>query len=93
MFGDPAIAERAQAEGAEIHRGDETDVRSDCQHGRSYTPAGQTPVRRVPGSRFVTNMISTVTNQGKVRFTPISNIRKFNMPLDIQSNGPIGLPG
>src|SRR5574343_289432 len=64
----PAISERAKAEGAEIHWGDETGVRSDCQHGRSYAPAGKTPVQRVPGSRFSTNMISTVTNQGKVRF-------------------------
>lgn len=64
----PAIAERAKAEGAEIHWGDETGVRSDCQHGRSYAPAGKTPVQHVPGSRFSTNMISTVTNQGKVRF-------------------------
>lgn len=64
----PAIAGRAKTEGAEIHWGDETGVRSDCQHGRSYAPAGKTPVQRVPGSRFATNMISTVTNQGKVRF-------------------------
>ena len=64
----PVIAERAKAEGAEIHWGDETGVRSDCQHGRSYAPAGKTPVQRVPGSRFATNMNSTVTNQGKVRF-------------------------
>lgn len=64
----PEIARRAKAEGAEIHWGDETGIRSDCQHGRSYAPAGKTPVQRVPGSRFATNMISTVTNQGKVRF-------------------------
>jgi len=44
----PAIAERAKAEGAEIHWGDETGIRSDCQHGRSYAPAGKTPVQRVP---------------------------------------------
>ncbi len=62
-----AIAERAKTEGAEIHWGDETGVRSDCQHGRSYAPKEKTPVQRVPGSRFATNMISTVTNQGKVR--------------------------
>lgn len=64
----PDIAQRAKDEGAEIHWGDETGVRSDCQHGRSYAPAGKTPVQRMPGSRFATNMISTVTNQGKVRF-------------------------
>lgn len=64
----PGIALRAKEEGAEIHWGDETGLRSDCQHGRSYAPAGKTPVQRVPGRRFATNMISTVTNQGKVRF-------------------------
>ena len=64
----PGIAQRAKEEGAEIHWGDETGIRSDCQHGRSYAPAGKTPVQRMPGSRFATNMISTVTNQGKVRF-------------------------
>ncbi len=64
----PEIVRRAKAEGAEIHWGDETGVRSDCQHGRSYAPAGKTPVQHLPGSRFASNMISTVTNQGKVRF-------------------------
>ena len=64
----PAIAKQAKNEGGEIHWGDETGVRSDCQHGRSYAPAGKTPVQRMPGSRFSTNMISTITNQGKVRF-------------------------
>lgn len=64
----PVIAERAKAEGAAIHWGDETGVRSDCQHGRCYAPAGKTPVQHMPGSRFAINMISTVTNQGKVRF-------------------------
>lgn len=64
----PAIAQRAKEEGAEIHWGDETGVRSDCQHGRSFAPKGQTPVVEMPAQRFSTNMISTVTNQGKVRF-------------------------
>ncbi len=65
---DPAIAAQARAEGAEIHWGDETGVRSDCQHGRGYAPKGQTPVVRLPARRFSVNMISTVTNQGKVRW-------------------------
>ena len=30
----PALAKRAKHEGAEIHWGDETGVRSDCQHGQ-----------------------------------------------------------
>lgn len=64
----PAMARRAKAEGAEIHWGDETGVRSDCQHGRSYAPRGHTPVVRLRARRFSSNMISTVTNQGKVRW-------------------------
>ncbi len=64
----PAIHKRAKGEGAEIHWGDETGIRSDCQHGRGYAPRGKTPVQRIPAKRSSTNLISTVTNQGKVRF-------------------------
>jgi transposase len=64
----PAIAARAKQEGAEIHWGDETGVRSDDVRGRGYAPRGQTPVRRVPARRHSISMISTLTNQGKVRF-------------------------
>ena len=64
----PAIACRAKQEQAEIHWGDETGMRNDSQHGRSYAPRGHTPVIRLSAKRASTNMISTVTNQGKVRF-------------------------
>jgi transposase len=64
----PAIATRAKHEGAEIHWGDETGVRSDCQHGRGYAPKGKTPVIRLSAKRASLNMISSITNQGKVRF-------------------------
>ena len=64
----PVIAAQARAAGAEIHWGDETGVRRDCQHGRCDAPKGQTPVVRLPARRFSVNMISTVTNQGKVRW-------------------------
>jgi transposase len=64
----PSIRERATNEDAEIHWGDETGVRSDCQHGRSYSPRGKTPVIRLSAKYTSVNMISTVTNQGKVRF-------------------------
>jgi len=64
----PAIATRAKQEGAEIHWGDETGVRSDCQPGRGYAPKGQPPVIRVSAKRASINMISSITNQGKVRF-------------------------
>lgn len=64
----PAIKRKARQEGAEIHWGDETGLRSDDVNGRGYAPKGQTPVRLAKGTPEKTNMISTVTNQGKVRF-------------------------
>jgi len=64
----PAIKEKAKQEGAEIHWGDETGVRNSNQHGRSYAPKGKTPVKKSMAKRFSINMISTVTNRGKVEF-------------------------
>lgn len=64
----PAIQKRAKIENAEIQWGDETGVRNNCQHGRSYAPKGKTPVKKSMSKRFSINMISTVTNQGKVQF-------------------------
>jgi transposase len=64
----PGIEKRAAKEGGEIHWGDETGVRSTCQHSRGYARPGETPELIVPGNRFSVNMISTVTNQGQVRW-------------------------
>jgi transposase len=62
------IEARAAKEGGEIHWGDETGVRSTCQHSRGYARPGATPELTVRGGRFSVNMISTLTNQGKVRW-------------------------
>ena len=64
----PAIQKRAKEENAEIQWGDETGVRNNCQHGRSYAPKGRTPTKLSMSKRFSINMISTLTNQGKVQF-------------------------
>lgn len=64
----PDIKARAQKEDAEIFWGDETGLRSDGQHGRGYAPKGQTPTIRITAKRDSINMISAITNQGKVRF-------------------------
>jgi transposase len=64
----PEIEKRAAEEGAEIHWGDEVGVRSTCQHSRGYARPQDTPELKLPGSRFSVNMISTVTNQGQVRW-------------------------
>lgn len=64
----PQIAQRAKAEGAEVHWGDETALVNTDVRGRSFAPKGQTPVTMaVGGTRQELLMIATVTNQGKVR--------------------------
>lgn len=64
----PSINERAKDENAEIHWGDETGVKNSCNHGRGYAPKGKTPVKCSMSKRFSINMVSTITNQGKVQF-------------------------
>jgi len=64
----PHIASRARKEQAEIHWGDETGVRSSCYAGRGYAAPGNTPAVKISGARFSVNLISSITNQGKVRW-------------------------
>jgi transposase len=64
----PALVARAKAEGAEIHWGDETGVQSQAKRQRGYAPRNEPPEQAVPGHPFRVNMISTITNQGKLRF-------------------------
>lgn len=64
----PAIAKRAKVEKSEIQWGDETGLSNQANYGRSFAPKGQTPVIRRPAARFSQSMISSLTNQGKLRF-------------------------
>ena len=65
----PGIEQRARSEGAEIHWGDETALVNTDVRGRSYAPAGKTPVAMaIGGTRQKLSMIATVTNQGKTRW-------------------------
>lgn len=64
----PAIKEQAKVENAEILWGDETAIQNVCNYVKSYAPIGQTPVLKTKGERLKINMISAVSNQGKVRF-------------------------
>ena len=64
----PLIKERAKKENAEIYWGDETGVKNQCNHGRSYAPKGKTPIKKSMSKRFSINMVSAVTNQGKIQF-------------------------
>lgn len=64
----PAIARRAQAERAEIYWEDEMGLRSDHAVGRSYAPQGRTPTIALTGQRFGCNVISAITNRGRLNF-------------------------
>jgi transposase len=64
----PAIREQAKSEKALLFWGDEMGLRSDHAVGRSYGLRGHTPVLVAAGQRFGCNMISAITNQGRLNF-------------------------
>jgi len=64
----PAIRACAKREKAEIYWGDEMGLRSDHAAGRSFSPRGETPVIPGTGQRFACNMVSAITNKGKLYF-------------------------
>ena len=64
----PAIRAAARQFKAQIHWLDEMGLRSDHQAGRSYGRRGQTPVVLGTGQRFRCNMISAITNRGRLAF-------------------------
>jgi transposase len=64
----PLLVKKAKIEKAEIHWGDETGIRSDDINARGYAPIGKAPVQRVKGTPEKVNMISSVSNQGQMRF-------------------------
>ena len=78
----PSIVKKAKDENAEIHWGDETGARNSNQHGRSYAPKGKTPVKKSMAKRFSVNMISTVTNKGKVEFMIYSGSMNANRLIE-----------
>jgi len=78
----PHIKSQAKQDKAEIYWGDETGVRNDSQHERGYAPRGKTPIVRVTAKRASTNMISAVTNQGKVRFKVFEGTMNTGILID-----------
>jgi transposase len=64
----PALVERARREKAVIMWQDEMGLRSDETGGRSFSPAGKTPVVRKAGRRFSVNLIHAVGNRGELSF-------------------------
>ena len=64
----PGITERAKAEDAEIFFGDEVGVQNTSNYAKGYSPIGQTPVVKVESKKMRLNMLSAISNRGKLRF-------------------------
>jgi transposase len=64
----PAIEARAHKEGAEIHWCDETGVAADEHPRCGYARRGEPARMDVPDPHIRINVISTITNQGTLRF-------------------------
>ena len=78
----PSIRRQAQREKAQIYWGDEMGLRSDHAVGRSYGLKGQTPVIVTTGQRFGCNMISAITNQGRLNFMVFKE--RFTAPVFLE---------
>jgi transposase len=78
----PAIRSRAKREKAEIYWGDEMGLRSDNTTGRSFSRRGQTPVIPGTGKRFGCNMISAITNRGRLNFMVFKKRFRVNVFMD-----------
>lgn len=78
----PAIKTRAKQEQAVIFWGDETGLRNNCQHERGYAPWGKTPVIKLSANSESINMISAVTNQGKVKFRIFEDSMNADVLID-----------
>ena len=64
----PELERRAYRERALILWADEMGLRSDHTAGRSWAPVGQTPLVKGTGQRFGANVISALSNKGRLQF-------------------------
>lgn len=78
----PAIRRQAKREKAELYWGDEMGLRSDNAVGRSFSLRGQTPVVPGTGKRFGCNMISAITNRGRLNFMVFRKRFRVDVFLD-----------
>ena len=74
----PGISERAKTENAEIYFGDETGLQNQSTCLRGYAPIGKTPVVNTEAKHIKINMLSAISNRGKLRFM----LYKDNMNAD-----------
>ena len=78
----PKIKEKAKEEKASIFWGDETGLRSTHSAGRSYSIKGKTPEVKVSAKRFSLNIVSAITNSGKLYFKTYTG--KFSSKVFIE---------
>jgi transposase len=64
----PGITQMAKAQGAEIFFGDETGIQNTANYAKGYAPIGQTPTVKVESAKMKINMLSAISNRGKLRF-------------------------
>ena len=64
----PDIVKKAAAENAEIWWLDETGARNASNCIKGYAPKGKTPTLPIASYHIGTNMISAITNKGKLRY-------------------------
>ena len=77
----PNIVEKAEKENAQICWIDETGVRNASNYVKGYAPRGKTPTVPVASHHIGVNMISAITNDGKLRYHFYRG--KFNQALFI----------
>ena len=68
----PALKRKAASQKMKIYFIDEAAVRSDCHHGTTWAPVGETPSVEDSGDRFTLKMISAVEPRGDMRFSFIT---------------------
>lgn len=64
----PKIQQQAKKEGAEIHWADETNINLNTNYQKTYAPKGATPIAKIPAKKQSFSLVSSVTNQGKMRY-------------------------
>lgn len=75
----PELETRAHRERALILWADEMGLRSDHSAGRCWSPVGRTPVVEGTGQRFGANVISAISNKGRLQFRVFK--QRFTAPV------------
>lgn len=75
----PSIQAKARQEKASIYWEDEMGLKSIHFRGRTYSPKGIKPVVKTTGDRYGCNMISAISNLGKLLFSVFEG--SFTIPV------------